>query len=74
MRLSFDRERVDHYGRFLAYVWVGDEMLNEALLRAGLARYEPQFRYSESIKRRFRQAEQDAKREGLGIWSRESVR
>ena len=74
VRLSFDRERVDRYGRFLAYVWVGDEMLNEALLRAGLARYEPQFRYSESVKRRFRQAEQVAKREGLGIWSSESMR
>jgi micrococcal nuclease len=68
VRLSFDRERVDHYGRFLAYVWVGDEMLNEALLRAGLARYEPQFRYSESVKRRFRQAEQEAKRARVGIW------
>jgi endonuclease YncB( thermonuclease family) len=43
------------------------------LLRAGLARYEPQFRYSESVKRRFRQAELDAKRAGLGIWSRENL-
>jgi micrococcal nuclease len=74
VRLSFDRERVDRFGRFLAYVWVGDEMLNEALLRAGLARYEPQFRYSESIKRRFRQAEQAAKRESVGIWSGEGNR
>jgi micrococcal nuclease len=74
VRLSFDRERVDRYGRFLAYVWVGDEMLNEALLRAGLARYEPQFRYSESVKRRFRQAQQDAKQAGLGIWSGENAR
>ncbi|MBI3836697.1 MAG: thermonuclease family protein [Planctomycetia bacterium] len=69
VRLSFDRERVDRYGRFLAYVWVGDEMLNEALLRAGLARFEPQFRYSESVKRRFRQTEQEAKRAGMGIWA-----
>jgi micrococcal nuclease len=55
-RLSFDRERVDRYGRHLAYVWVGDRMLNEELLRSGLARFEPQFHYSEAVKRRFRQA------------------
>jgi micrococcal nuclease len=68
-RLSFDRERVDRYGRFLAYVWVDDRMLNEELVRRGLARYEPQYRYSETVKRRFRQAQQEAQREHLGIWS-----
>src|SRR5262245_64178349 len=50
-RLSFDRERVDRFGRFLAYVWVDDRLLNEELLREGLARYEPRFHYSESFKR-----------------------
>ena len=68
-RLEFDRERVDQYGRFLAYVWVGDEMLNEALLRHGLARFEQHFHYSEEVKRRFREAQAEAKREGVGIWS-----
>jgi micrococcal nuclease len=73
-RLTFDRERVDRYGRFLAYVWVGDQMLNEELLRAGLARFEPQFHYSESIKRRFGQAQQAAKQAAIGIWSRDETR
>jgi micrococcal nuclease len=68
-RLSFDRERVDRYGRFLAYVWVGDRMLNEELLRNGMARYEPQFNYSGAVKNRFRRAQQDAQQHRVGIWS-----
>jgi micrococcal nuclease len=69
VRLSFDRERFDRYGRHLAYVWVGERMLNEELLRAGLARWEPQFRYAEPIKRRFREAQKEAQRAQMGIWS-----
>jgi len=68
VRLQFDRERLDRYDRFLAYVWVGDRMLNEELLRAGLARVERRFRYSQSMKRRFGQAEEEAKIERRGIW------
>ncbi len=30
-RLTLDRERTDRFGRFLAYVWVGEQMLNEEL-------------------------------------------
>ena len=69
VRLELDRERVDKYGRFLAYVWVGDRMLNEELIRAGLARAELQYHYSTSMKTRFRRAEADAKSAGRGIWS-----
>ena len=67
--LRFDRERQDRYGRFLAYVWVGDRMLNEELIRAGLAKAEMGFRYSSSMKTRFRQAEQEARADQRGIWS-----
>ena len=69
VRLTFDRERLDRYGRQLAYAWVGERMLNEELLRAGLARYEPQFHYSAAVKQRFRQAEQEARQQQKGIWS-----
>ncbi len=70
IRLQFDRERTDRYGRFLAYVWVGDRMLNEELVRAGLARTEPQYRFARSMKERFRRAEQEAQAAGRGIWSK----
>ncbi len=71
VRLQFDRERVDKYGRFLAYVWVGDRMLNEELVRAGLATAETGFRYSATMKTRFRRAEDEAKAAGRGIWAGE---
>lgn len=70
-RLAFDRERFDRYGRHLAYVWVGQRMLNEELLRAGLARWEPGFNYAEPVKRRFRQAQQEAQAARAGIWAAE---
>jgi micrococcal nuclease len=71
VRLSFDRERVDQYGRQLAYVWVGQRLLNEELLREGLARWEPNYHYQEPMKRRLRQAQKDAKAAHRGIWSEE---
>jgi micrococcal nuclease len=69
VRLEFDRERLDRYGRWLAYVWVGERMLNEELVRAGLARFEPEYHYSETMKRRFRIAQQEAQSARRGIWS-----
>ena len=69
VRLQMDRERVDRYGRFLAYVWVEDRMLNEELIRSGLARARTEFFYSRSMKTRFTRAEQEAKDAGRGIWS-----
>jgi len=67
--LEFDRERVDAYGRFLAYVYVGDEMLNEALLRAGLAKVLTDYPYSSAQKKRFLALEAEARSARLGIWS-----
>ncbi len=72
VRLQFDKERIDRYGRFLAYVWVGDRMLNEELVRSGLATAETGYRYSSSMKTRFRRAEDEAKSAGRGIWSQDS--
>ena len=69
VRLELDRERVDRYGRFLAYVFDGRRMLNEELIRAGLAEAQTGFRYSAAMKTRFRRAEEEAKAAGRGIWS-----
>lgn len=74
VRLEFDRERVDRYGRFLAYVWADGRMLNEELIRAGLATAETGFRYSSSKKTLFTRAEDDAKAAGRGIWSLDAAR
>jgi len=67
--LRFDRQRKDRYDRFLAYVFHGERLLNEELIRNGLATARTEFHYSESMKRRFRRAESDARQAQLGIWS-----
>lgn len=77
VRLEFDRERVDRFGRFLAYVWFRDaaspampeKLLNEELVRAGLARAALQYNNSAAMERRLKQAEEAAQRAGVGIWS-----
>lgn len=67
VRLRFDQERRDYYGRLLAYVYLGSRFVNAELLKRGLARalyYSPNgaHRYQfESIARR-------AGRAGRGLW------
>ncbi|MFQ5508185.1 MAG: thermonuclease family protein [Leptospirillia bacterium] len=68
IRLEFDRERTDRYGRLLAYVYLDDMMVNEQMLLKGLARaraYPPNLHHQKRLK----QAEARAKAAGVGIWS-----
>ena len=69
VKLSFGNERLDDYGRYLAFVWDGDKMLNEELVRAGLAEARLGWHFSYSLKRRLRLAEDEAERANRGIWS-----
>jgi len=69
VHLQFDLEREDQFGRMLAFVFVGERMLNEELVRAGLARYQGQYRYAENMKRRLRVAQDEARAAKRGIWS-----
>jgi micrococcal nuclease len=69
VRLQFDGDAHDKYGRTLALVWVGDRMLNEELLRAGLARAELKYHYSAEHKKQFQRAEAEARNAKRGIWS-----
>lgn len=65
VRLELDAERRDRYGRLLAYVWVGDTLVNEALVRAGHAApftVPPNVKYAA----RFVDAAQAARREPSG--------
>ena len=68
VRLQFDRERQDRFERFLAYVWLEDKLLNEELVRRGLATAELQYNYSPAMKRRLQRAEAAARQERVGIW------
>jgi len=69
VRLEFDVEPRDKHGRILAHVWVGDRMLSEELIRAGLARAMLRYPFSAAVKSRLRRAEAEAKNARRGIWS-----
>jgi micrococcal nuclease len=69
VKLTFSNERLDKFGRYLAFVWDGDRMLNEELVRAGLAEARLGWNFSSALKRRLRLAQEEAKRERRGIWS-----
>ena len=74
VRLAFDGDQVDKYGRNLAMVYLqmpdGSEVwLNELLIREGLARAQLQYRYSKGAKTAFQQAEEEAKRARKNLWS-----
>ncbi|HAR6087022.1 TPA: thermonuclease family protein [Staphylococcus pseudintermedius] len=69
VRLEYDREPKDKYGRTLAYVWLGDEMFNVKLAKEGLARvkfYPPNDKYRILIE----QAQKEAQKKQLNIWER----
>ncbi len=70
VRLTFSAERKDRYDRFLAFVWDGDVMLNEELVRAGLADARTDWNYSPVMKHRFLAAQDEARQAGRGIWSK----
>lgn len=68
VRLETDVEPRDRYGRLLAYVWLGDTMVNLELVRRGYARaltIPPNLRYA----RWFTGAEAEARAAGRGLWS-----
>jgi micrococcal nuclease len=68
VRLEFDAERRDVYGRLLAYVRLGHRFVNAELVRRGLARtltIPPNDRFA----RRFKRLEMAAARAGRGLWS-----
>jgi endonuclease YncB( thermonuclease family) len=67
VKLEFDLEREDKYGRLLAYVFLPDgRMLNAEIIKQGygFAYTRFPFRYLEE----FRQYERDARSKGLGLW------
>lgn len=67
VRLVFDRERRDVYGRLLAYVYAGEEFVNAKLIAGGYARtleIEPNTAHAEQ----FDELQQQAAAAGRGLW------
>lgn len=73
VRLEYDKERTDRYGRTLAYVyvkvWDVEVFVNEYLVQLGYAKvatYPPNVKYRD----RFIAAEKEAREKKLGIWGK----
>lgn len=67
VKLEKDISETDKYGRLLRYVWLGDMLVNEYLVREGYAQsssYPPDVKYQE----RFLEAQRQAQEGKKGLW------
>lgn len=67
VRLEKDVSETDKYSRLLRYVWLGDTLVNELLVKEGYAQsssYPPDVKYQD----RFIQAQNEARENNLGLW------
>lgn len=67
--LGLDKRRLDPADNLWVYIYVQRQLLNEELLRAGLARWQPYPADSSPLAKRLQQAQAEARREGRGIWA-----
>ncbi|MGB9743586.1 MAG: thermonuclease family protein [Minisyncoccales bacterium] len=68
VNLEFDVQTQDRYQRLLAYVWVGNKLINEEIVRNGYAVSEtiqPNVKYQDLILK----AEQEARTACRGLWA-----
>ncbi len=72
VRLEYDRERSDRYGRTLAYVYLHDgTFANAEIVRRGYGHAYTRFPFRHLD--RFRRLEREAREAGRGLWGAESV-
>ncbi len=70
VRLEFDVEERDHYGRLLAYVWLGDELFNATLVKDGYGQVltiPPNVKYADQ----FVALQREARENNRGLWGLE---
>lgn len=73
VRLRFDVRKRDRYGRLLAYVYVGGQMVNRALVRDGYAQvatYPPNVRHQDE----FLRLQREAREQRRGLWGNQETR
>ncbi len=67
VRLRFGKQRTDAKERMLAYVFCGDEFVNETLVREGLA-YVRSTKTNDRFSKRLLKAQKEARKRRRGIW------
>ncbi|MBC7349236.1 MAG: thermonuclease family protein [Candidatus Aminicenantes bacterium] len=72
VRLEFDQEKYDKYGRTLAYVYLEDgRSLNEEIIKNGYGFALLRFPFKHLV--RYKQLEARAREEGLGLWRHQGL-
>jgi micrococcal nuclease len=74
VKLEYDWERTDKYGRLLVYVWAEEVgLFNEFILREGYASAFTKFPFKEEYRKRFVTAERQARNLEKGLWKKEPL-
>jgi micrococcal nuclease len=72
VRIEYDWEKRDKYGRLLAYIWTEDgTFFNEFIIMQGFASAYTRFKYKKEYEKMFLEAEKYAKTRGNGLWKKE---
>jgi len=72
VRLEYDQEKVDKYGRTLAYVYLEDgRSLNEEIIKNGYGFALLRFPFKNLVK--YKQLEAQAREKGLGLWRNQGL-
>ncbi|HHS2993517.1 TPA: thermonuclease family protein [Staphylococcus argenteus] len=70
IEVEFDKgQKTDKYGRGLAYIYADGKMVNQALVRQGLAKVAYVYKPNNTHEQLLRKSEAQAKKEHLNIWS-----
>jgi micrococcal nuclease len=69
VKLTYENEKEDRFGRLLAYVWKENRLFNRFILEKGFARVF--YRFSYALKDEFIRAHEKAVSQGRGFWKNE---
>jgi micrococcal nuclease len=74
VRIEYDWERTDKYGRLLVYVWTEEEgLFNEFILKEGYASAFTKSPFKGEYRKQFIAAEREARHLEKGLWMREPL-
>jgi micrococcal nuclease len=68
VKLSYDWQLEDEYGRLLAYVWTKEGLFNDFILREGFASAFLKFPFKKDYQKRFQESEELAREKRRGFW------
>lgn len=70
VRLTYDWQLEDKYGRLLAYVWTDEGLFNDLIIREGFALVFLKFPFRKDYQDKFKESEDYARKNGRGFWKK----